>query len=188
MNATQPRPVVLSHYAVTLSLLSQDDLAEVLQWRNLPDIRAQMVNRQPISSQEHIAWFERVNQCPQQLHYVISYKNQKIGVINIRSLDRLPLNQSQNAEVGLFIGEEKYRGNIIAFAPSLVINDFAFNQLNLKLLRSKVRADNQSALKYNQQLGYQLLKGDQDFIPITLIKDDYLSATVKLRDFLQRGR
>lgn len=187
MTALQTTYAKLNQYSVTLSLLSEQDLSQVLLWRNLPYIRKQMTHQHEIKPEEHLAWFNRIKECQQQLHYVISYKDNKLGVINIRSRDNLPLTESDNAEVGLFIGEENYRSNIIAFAPSLIINELAFQSFNIKALSSKVRADNSPALKYNQQLGYTLSEKEQGFIPITLNQDNFNHATSMLKSFLSRG-
>jgi RimJ/RimL family protein N-acetyltransferase len=68
-----------------------------------------------------------------------------------------------------------------------VINDYAFTQLKIKSLVSKVRADNKAALKYNQQLGYELSPEQQGFVEIKLSAINYKKHSEKLKNFLSRG-
>ena len=82
-----------------------------------------------------------------------------------------------------------FLGNLIAFAPSLALIDYLFNELNVKELYSEVRRENTAAIRYNQQLGYQLADHptNQALVSISLTHDDYFHATPKLKSFLNRG-
>lgn len=177
----------LKGYAIELIAVNEHNQQLLYAWRNQPEIRKQMVNQTEISQAQHQQWFNALQTKTDQQHYVIYYRDNAIGAINICSSDNKPLTQSNNAEVGLYIASEKYRGNILAFAPSLVINDYAFTQLKINSLASKVRADNKAALKYNQQLGYELSPEKQGFINIKLNAINYDKHSKSLKNFLSRG-
>lgn len=182
----------ISGYSVTLEPINADNQALLYVWRNQANIRQYMVNQQTISKAEHNAWFAALADKTDQQYFVIYYKNQAIGAINIKCHDGLPLKTSRHAEIGLYIGADEYRNNIVAFAPSLVITDYAFYHLGIKKLSSKVKADNSAALKYNQQLGYLLdidnsAKSHAEFIAITLTLDGYEQHNQTLKKFLARG-
>ncbi len=178
---------LLQGYAVKLVPVGKSNQHLLYAWRNQPEIRQQMVTQSKITQAQHQSWFDALKTKNDQQHYVIYYRDNAIGAINIRSSDNKPLKQSINAEVGLYIACEKYRGNIIAFAASLLINDYAFTQLQVKSLASKVRADNIAALKYNQQLGYELSPEKQGFIEIKLNAINYEKHSKPLKNFLSRG-
>ena len=178
----------LTGYSVKLLPVAQQDLALLFNWRNEKSIREQMVDQKLISFEQHQQWFNALSSKKAEQHFVIYYKNDAIGVINIKTVQTVGQTQGhENGEVGLYIANENYKGNIVAFAPSLVINDLAFEQLKLKRLSSKVRADNFAALKYNQQLGYQLAPEENGFIAISLTADNYHKTTKSLKQFLSRG-
>ncbi|MER2492164.1 GNAT family N-acetyltransferase [Catenovulum sediminis] len=177
----------LSGYAVELKSVSQDNMMLLFEWRNQPEIRSQMVNTEKLELAQHQNWFAKLAARTEQKHYVIYYKQHAIGSINVRSTDGQAIEQTREAEVGLYIGEEKYRNNIVAFAPSLLINDYLFENLNIQQLRSKVRSQNKAALKYNQQLGYQLKPIDEDFTEIILTADNYKQTTQQIKAWLSRG-
>ena len=145
-----------------------------------------MRNQALITSVQHQKWFESIHQDGQQQHYIIYYKTHKLGSINIRSLDDKPLNSCEQAEIGLYLVHPDYRGNILAFAPSLLITDFAFETLNIELLASEVRSGNEAAIKYNQQLGYQMTPKDNEFMAIELRAKDYHDKTQILKRMLNR--
>jgi RimJ/RimL family protein N-acetyltransferase len=179
---------LLQGYAIKLVAVDSSNQHLLYAWRNQPEIRQQMVNQAAITQSQHQQWFDALEAKNNQQHYVIYYRDIAIGAINIRSNDNKPLKQTNNAEVGLYIALEKYRGNIIAFAPTLVINDYAFTQLKITSLVSKVRADNKAALKYNQQLGYELSLEKQGFVEIKLNAIDYEKHSKSLKNFLSRGK
>lgn len=177
----------LSGYSVRLVPVDKSNQNLLFEWRNEVAIRQQMVNQEKITKEQHQQWFKSLNNNIAEQHFVIYYKDSAIGAINIRAVNSQDLSHCQHGEVGLYIANEKYKGNMIAFAPSLVINDFAFKQLKLNQLTSKVKADNLSALKYNQQLGYHLAPEEKDFVEINLTADNYNKSTKSLKNFLSRG-
>ena len=178
---------VIENYSVRLVPVNQENQTLLFQWRNQAEIRQQMVEQKIITLPEHNDWFSSLAENKYQQHFVIYYKDQAIGAINIRCKTTDELAQSQHAEIGLYIANEQYKGNIVAFAPSLAINDYAFEKLNIRQLSSKVKADNVAALKYNQQLGYVLSTEKSGFIEITLNQENYVQYSQKLKQFLNRG-
>ncbi len=178
---------IIEAYSIKLELINDSTMELLRQWRNQDDIRNQMVEQAIISPEQHLSWYNKVKHAQNQQHFVIYYKNQPVGAINIRSLNGENLEKSTDAEVGLYIAEDKYKGNILAFSPSLAINDYAFHQLGIKTLSSKVRQDNISAIKYNKQLGYCVSEPSAGFVDISLVEIDYQAASKKLKLFLTRG-
>lgn len=191
-----PTVPIINGYSVKLVPVNDDNQLLLYQWRNQANVRQYMINQQVISRAEHQLWFSGLAKRQDQQHFVIYYQELPIGAINISCHDGLALEKSQHGEVGLYIGEEKYRQNILAFAPSLAINDYAFEQLGIKKLSSKVKADNSAALKYNQQLGYTLTsknsqqnrhQSETEFLAISLSAKDYETKSQSLKQFLARG-
>ncbi|WAJ71039.1 GNAT family N-acetyltransferase [Catenovulum adriaticum] len=173
-------------YSVRLEQIDQQTMHLLREWRNQADIRKQMVNQNLITPAQHLAWFKQIEQAHNQQHFIIYYKQQAIGAINIAT-EEASLQQAQIAQVGLYITEPKYKNNMLAFAPSLAINDYAFQILNINQLKSKVRQSNQPAIKYNQQLGYQFNPLNDEFTEITLTADNYEQASKQLKNWLSRG-
>lgn len=177
----------LANYAVQLNEVKASDCERVWQWRNLEHVRIQMKNRDAIQWQHHQQWFNAMLSDNKQQHFIINYKTTAIGVINIHAEQNLEI--SESASIGIYISEKQYLNNILAFAPSLVMLDYAFNDLNILNLNSEVRRENQAAIRYNQQLGYQLTEHPSDnyMLSISLNQSEFEQATTKIKHFLNRG-
>ncbi|MDO6691745.1 GNAT family N-acetyltransferase [Aliiglaciecola sp. 3_MG-2023] len=177
---------ILTGYQVSLREVQEKDLPLLRQWRNDTEIRQFMVSQTEITEEQQSAWFRKVSRDPSQQHFMISYKDQDIGSVNIQSRELgKPLSQAKIIEPGLYIGEAKYRNNIIAFSPTLLINDYCFESLKCQKLVAKVKSNNQAALNYNLKLGYQIVKPG-DLIEISLNFDDYQRDSKALKALLSR--
>ena len=206
----------LSGYGVELRSVAQSDIETLRQWRNREDIRSMMKSTSYITEQQQQAWFESLEDATHVRHFVIRYKGEDIGSATLTGLSFVSgftddLENAEEIEPGLYIGHENYRNNILAFAPSLVICDYCFDELQVKKLTATVNASNKQALSYNQKLGYieesrfftELSDEDegddsgtssdgensatkQEWVSMTLQRKDYVEATKQMRDFLSR--
>ncbi|MBK8972316.1 MAG: GNAT family N-acetyltransferase [Hahellaceae bacterium] len=138
--------------------MQEEALERVLLWRNSPEIRLQMVDDQPISMASHLAWFEKQKRCDKQIHFVVKHQKAPVGISNLRCLGDGTLAEATELEVGLYYGDAKLRGSLLAFAPALMTINFCFKGLGAKRLFARVKASNLSALRFNKTLGYEIVK------------------------------
>jgi RimJ/RimL family protein N-acetyltransferase len=182
--------MILSGYQVILTEVCEDDIETIREWRNDPDVSQYMLSQDMISAEQQQAWFNNIQRDDGQQHFVIHYKNQAIGVANIRACyPGESLRMARAIEPGLYIANQKYRNNILAFAPTLVLNDYCFDGLTCQQLKAVVKGDNQAALNYNLKLGYQIEKHSEspaELVEIRLNKADYQQHTVQLKALLSR--
>lgn len=177
---------VLAGYQVELHPVEASHLELLRAWRNDPAISQFMLSDDKISEEQQLAWFKKIQRDNAQRHFVIYYKGNPIGSANIKACGvNVSLAQAKVIEPGLYIGEEKYRHNILAFSPTLVLNDYCFDVLGVEKLIAVVKANNQAALKYNQQLGYKIVN-QGDLIDISLNFKDYQQHSKQLKAFLSR--
>lgn len=177
----------LSGYQVELLPVAQAHQLQLRQWRNQDEIRQQMLSDNLISEEQQQAWFRKTQRDPKQLHWVIRFRQQLIGATNVKSLE--PGKSAAEASVlepGLYIGERRYQGNIVAFAPTLAMYDFCFGSLSTRLFRAVVKRTNQNAMSYNQKLGYQVVE-DNELCVLELNQAAYEAATAPIRQFLSRA-
>lgn len=146
---------VIEAYGVTLTPVQSEDLALLREWRNRPDISAQMLDQRPISEEAQLRWFERVRVDPSQQHFVIRYKNEPVGACNLKQPEGQPVSSSTVFESGFYLADPRFRGSMLAFFPALALNQYCFQTLGCTTLLAHVKPDNLAALRFNQQLGYQ---------------------------------
>lgn len=176
----------LSGYQVQLTPIEQQDLEMLRTWRNDPNVSQFMLSQEEITPEQQQIWFKKVQRDPNQQHFIIWYKEQPIGAANIRSKDSSQsIELSDIIEAGIYIADHHYRNNILAFAPTLVLNDYCFNQLGVSKLVAVVKADNLAALNYNAKLGYRVDNKDQ-LMEISLTAEDYEKHTAVLKGLLSR--
>lgn len=175
-------------YGVVLNAVQVQDLEMIRQWRNDPSVRQFMFDQAEISKEQQQRWYASLCNDISQQHYVIYFKEQAIGVINIKSFDKEPLFQSPAIEIGLYIYAPRYRNNFLAFCPSLAMIDYCFDVLQCEKILASVLPDNQAAINYNRQLGYAMQpenQTDKDVLHMTLEQDDYCIAARKIKSLIR---
>lgn len=178
----------ITGYQVTLKAITEADLEQIRQWRNSDFVRNKMISTERIEIEQQRAWFKKIQQDNTQLHWLIEYKNESIGVTNVRTVVKgQTVESAPMLEPGLYIGHERYHGNLIAFSPTLVMYDYCFAHFNVTQFKAIVKADNTAALKYNQQLGYEIICQGK-YYELRLQRDAYERHTEKLKQLLSRQR
>jgi RimJ/RimL family protein N-acetyltransferase len=178
----------LSGYQVELTQVTSDDLEQLRNWRNDPQVNQFMISQQEITLDQQQAWFKKIRRDQGQQHFVIRYKGTPIGYANLkaRGLGK-SLTEATAVEPGLYIASEQYRNNILAFAPTLLLNDYCFDSLGVEKLLALVKESNIAALNYNEKLGYTVVERG-DLVEIELTARNYKKHTEQLRALLSRVR
>ncbi|QJR81830.1 GNAT family N-acetyltransferase [Alteromonas pelagimontana] len=184
----QQKDFYITGYSVHLRPVVYSDLEQLREWRNSAFVSKQMLDSQYISAEQQAAWFMKVSRDDSQYHWIVEYQGHCIGSTNIKARhvgERV--HTAKELEPGLYIGDPDYQGNILAFAPTLAMYDFCFNELQTQSFHAVVKATNQAAIKYNQQLGYEIVS-QQKLLELSLQKEAYERQTVMLKRLLSRTR
>lgn len=178
---------IINHYSVVLEPMTAKHQVLLRAWRNAPEIQENMLSQQDISEEQQQAWYKKVQQDPCQWHWLVRYKEQYIGATNVRTICRGETVVSAHClEPGLYIGEQRYQGNILAFSPTLAMYDYCFATLKVGKFRAVVKSSNSAALNYNQKLGYEVVESGDLFV-LELTEANYKKSTQKLKQFLSRN-
>lgn len=178
----------LSGYGVNMLPVAEPHLELLRQWRNSDFVREQMVSSDIIDEQQQLNWFQNISERQDQQHFIIQYREDYIGAANIKSPDGKSVSVAATLEPGIYIGEERYRSNILAFAPSLVLLDYCFDHLKVNQVSAKVKNQNTAALAYNRKLGYIEVDKDSEYTIIALKRECYIQSTRTLKNLLSRQR
>ncbi len=169
----------INTYKLKLRPVNESDLELLRKWRNSPKIRKNMLSQSIISTAEQKKWFQKIStqqKNQQAFHFVVEYKDKPIGYANFNY---------ENRQTGLYIGEEKYRGTILAFCLALALLDFVFLQLCETELDAIVLSRNLAAIRFNEKLGYQIVSDKLDIITMHLTKERYLQAKQELEKIIR---
>jgi len=100
--------------------LTLNEKKEVLKWRNHPEIRKWMYNKEEIPLKNHLEFIESLKNDKSRLYFKVD----NIGIINYKITNNI-------AEIGLHKNPEK-KGVGKILMQKLI--DYGFNELNLKKL------------------------------------------------------
>lgn len=175
----------IERYGIVLERLKPDQIEMVRQWRNDPKIAKFMFYKGEITSSMQVEWFAGIDN-EENFFFVIHYKNQPVGLINVSSIDW----EEKTAYSGIFVYDEKYWGTDVPVLASLAVLDVFFYLFNLQLIYAKVKDTNQAAHSYNSSLGFvrtkkiEFGKGDE----YLLQKEMYAIHTKEIRNAAIRLR
>ena len=167
----------IKKYGITLTRLTEEDLELLRQQRNAEHISKYMEFREHITEEAQKTWFETIDN-NNNLYFIISYKGEKIGLINSKDIQWNPL----RSEAGLFIWEQSYWHTSIPAFSTLVLLEIAFFVDQAEVSYCSVLSDNPRAQHFNKQLGYELLP-DQETVynqRYQLTKERFFRKTRKI--------
>lgn len=168
--------------AAKLRQIAREDLQLIRYWRNLDHVRAQMLDPKIISSEEHLCWFDTLNPDISQ-HFIYSLDDIDIGSINLNRIN----NEQKSFEAGIFCGHANYLTHWVNVWASLQLYEHAFENLALERAFAVVLSDNQTARRFNRQLGFSALSdkaGTEQ--KLVLHKQQFRENAAPLKRYLQK--
>jgi RimJ/RimL family protein N-acetyltransferase len=172
--------IVLEQYGVKLVRLQEPDIELVRYWRNQSDITNYMEYRNYITPSNQKKWFKSINN-KLNYYFIIVYDDKKVGLINSKDYDP----KLGFSEGGIFIWDKNYLNSYVAIYSTLCFLNFIFHHLKIsKKSLARILRTNPRAIKYNQQIGYKLLPGQEDVENqlYELTEEDYMICGGKLNN------
>jgi UDP-2,4-diacetamido-2,4,6-trideoxy-beta-L-altropyranose hydrolase/UDP-4-amino-4,6-dideoxy-N-acetyl-beta-L-altrosamine N-acetyltransferase len=127
--------------------MCEDDLEEVLRWRNYPGIRRFMYTQNEISVSEHKAWYMRIIEDDRNhLLLVVANGTDRVGFV------RFTADDNGNANWGFYAAPEAPRGTGRYLAKAAL--DYAFNQLGFNKIFGEVIVSNERSVALHRKLGF----------------------------------
>jgi RimJ/RimL family protein N-acetyltransferase len=138
---------------VKLRPLFEADLQLCLKWINDPEVRVFLSSHLPVGLEKELEWLKRLNtDGGVTLAIVTIADNKHIGNIGLHRIDW----KDRKAETGTVIGEKDYWGKGYGTDAKMILLDYAFNNLNLHKITSRVLAFNKRSLHYSLHCGYKV--------------------------------
>ena len=131
--------------------VNDDDTENYIKWMNdkLVAENFGQYNR-VVSSKNDIKWLYEPGSDMQRYVIVLFDGDVLIGSISIHNIDHL----NRNAFLGIFIGEEKYRGKGYGAEAVQLILKYGFKSLNLHNITLTVHADNYAGIACYKKVGF----------------------------------
>ncbi len=131
-----------------LRKINEDDLKQILTWRNRDEIRSCMLNDQVISWQEHLAWFEGLQKATNRDCQMFCIGNISIGIVNFVDIDE---QNNKQCSWGFYIGQQaapKGAGMLLGYCAI----EYAFSHYMLDSIVSEVIDFNKISINFHKRL------------------------------------
>ncbi|MBS3681215.1 UDP-4-amino-4,6-dideoxy-N-acetyl-beta-L-altrosamine N-acetyltransferase [Ornithinibacillus massiliensis] len=130
--------------------IKEDNLKQVLEWRNSPRVKNVMNSNHNITWENHLRWFKSIKENTDKEVYVVTYKGKPIGVVSLQEISK----EHNRCEWGFYIGDKeapKGSGTILGI---LALNK-AFNEMNLYKVCAQVLSTNKVSFQFHKKLGFE---------------------------------
>ncbi|MEO7753057.1 MAG: UDP-4-amino-4,6-dideoxy-N-acetyl-beta-L-altrosamine N-acetyltransferase [Terracoccus sp.] len=137
-----------------LRIATDDDSADVLRWRNHPQVRAVSLTQHEIGEAEHARFWEATKTDPRREVYLYVRHDVASGVVTFFDIDRA----AGSASWGYYLDNDglQSRGELL---PAWIeiqrqAKRFAFDELGLSVLEGEVLEDNEAVRRFNRRNGF----------------------------------
>jgi UDP-4-amino-4,6-dideoxy-N-acetyl-beta-L-altrosamine N-acetyltransferase len=118
-------------------------------WRNASGVRANMYTQHEISTEEHLAWWQRTCQNAGHQYFMYVYNTAPTGIASLNGIDRDSLCSSW----AFYVSPDAPRGS--GSRLEFLMLDHAFATLGLNKLHCEVLAFNTAVIKMHQKFGFR---------------------------------
>ena len=149
---------------INLRPMGYDDTDLIVNWRNQPFIRDNMIYRKLFTHEGHHEWIKTMIETGKAIQFIIEEKvsGRPIGTTYLRDINY----DQEKAEFGVFIGEADAIGFGYGTEAARMMLDFAFNTLKLHKIYLRLISTNTAAERSYQKAGF--------------IREAYLKDEVKI--------
>lgn len=151
-------------------------IKQVWQWRNAPEIRAYMYNKEIISLENHLRFVQSLSDRDDIAYWLVRKGEDPIGVTNLTDINI----EESSAELGYYMVPSKLNSGLgLEFA----YNNFLFvfdTKIQCNSLHGAIHRSNINALVLDSYLGCEINKEqlrdpDKEFISFSVQKDRFLA-------------
>lgn len=138
--------------------LQQEDLRQVLEWRNSPFVHERMLTDHKITWEEHCAWFDRIKGESPSEHLVFTKGGTPLGYIAFFGHDEA----QKRCSLGIYLGSPSATPMDGIYLLTAAIQ-YAFDNLGIDCLQAETLLDNEPSLQLARFLGFQDVRIEPEY-------------------------
>lgn len=137
--------------ACRMRRIREDDLDRVREWRMLPEITRYMYTDPDISPADQRAWFERIQNSPHDIVWIIELTDGDVpvGVLSLSDIDQV----NRRACWAYYIASPEARGKGLAKSLELNVYRYVFETMGLNRLWCEVFSSNDRVVSLHERFG-----------------------------------
>lgn len=133
----------------TLRPWNDDDLTQVLAWRNRAEVRANMYTQHEISMQEHKDWWVRKKGRSDELYFIFEALGHPLGVVSFSEIQK----SAGTAFWAFYAAADAPKGT--GSRMEFLALEYHFVQQRMRKLNCEVLAFNMPVLSLHQKFGFE---------------------------------
>lgn len=170
---------ILRDSGVRVRRMREDDLENVLQWRNHREIRRWMYHSHEISPSEHREWYARVMRDQHRHLLIVEDAGVPLGFVHFTEADNDGV-----ADWGFYAVPGAPRGSGRKLGAAAL--DHAFGKLGFRKVRGEAIASNKHSAAFHRKLGFADEGVLQKQLPDGTTSQDVLCFGLEASDWLER--
>jgi UDP-4-amino-4,6-dideoxy-N-acetyl-beta-L-altrosamine N-acetyltransferase len=174
--------MAFTRFGITLDRLEYRDLEMVRQWRNSDWVRPFMRFQEIVGPADQSRWFEGLD-AARDWYFCARLDARPFGLFHVKAIDWV----ARMGEAGGFVGDPRLVGRPESACATLALMDFAFCVLELRALEAQYRISLRNVMRFNEQLGYEILHDDGVFVRARVTGDGYFRAASAFRTAAARS-
>ena len=131
----------------TVRSINDEDLEEVLSWRNHQSVRQFMFNQHEITLAEHFEWYERVRKDSSRRMLIVQDRDEPIGFVQF-----YPVTMGGVADWGFYARPNAPKGS--GYKLGLAALNYAFKELGLHKVCGQALDSNMASIAFHRKLGF----------------------------------
>ena len=136
---------------VTFRALERDDLRQLRDWRNLPEVRKRTREFRLLSMEHQERWFTQLHDDRNTIMFaVLDEQGKLIGVVGLTYIDW----KNRRSEVSIYIGDEEAWGKGYGFDALKTLMAYGFHTANLHKLYAEIFAFNEPSIRLFEKAGF----------------------------------
>ncbi len=156
----------MSEEKVYLRPITAADTPKIVTWRNKDFVRGNFIYQKLFTEEGHMAWLREQVEPGHVAQFIICVEAEgacrEIGSVYLRDIDR----EKQNAEYGVFIGEEDALGRGYGVRAAKLMLEYGFETLHLEKIFLRVLEDNAGARKSYTKAGFRLIESKRESVEL----------------------
>lgn len=132
-----------------LRLLERADLTDTMRWRNHADSSRWFHTTDPISAEQHRAWFDAYLQRPDDYVFMLEVDGTRVAQASLYDVD------ATSAEFGRLLVDPARRGEGVSHRAIALCLRIADHSLRLERVHLEVKRSNARAIRAYERAGFQ---------------------------------
>ena len=155
---------VINGGKLSLRPITDADTADIVRWRNDPEVWKFFLFRDPFTPEMHRDWLRNKVETGKVIQYIIveHESGQSVGSVYFRDVDE----KNESAEYGIFIGEPWARNRGLGTETARLFTAFGLDVLRLHRISLKVLGDNAVARHSYEKAGFQIEGVFRDYVKL----------------------